>query len=249
LRTRRSLWIGALALFAFALIVLARFPAAWALGLPPAALSCDAVDGSVWNGACAGLMLQHRQLIGNLTWRLHPARLLAGRLAAHVELTQAADSVIGEIEVSPGGDLFARDVHASVHIGPGLLPQLPDGLRGAARAELARVEIKNGRLIDLRGHIEAHDLAQTGATTTELGSYALSFTGAGSGAALVGELHDLGGPLDLSGQLRVTPEPGFVLDGKVAARATASASLVRQLQMLGAPDAQGRRSFSIVNTF
>ena len=214
------MWIGALALFAFALIVLARFPAAWALGLLPAALSCDAVDGSVWNGACAGLMLQHRQLIGNLTWRLHPARLLAGRLAAHVELTQAADSVIGEIEVSPGGDLFARDVHASVHIGPGLLPQLPDGLRGAARAELARVEIKNGRLIDLRGHIEAHDLAQTGATTTELG-----------------------------GRLRVTPEPGFVLDGKVAARATASASLVRQLQMLGAPDAQGRRSFSIVDTF
>ena len=39
------------------------------------------------------------------------------------------------------------------------------------------------------------------------------------------------------------------LDGTVAARPIASANLVRQLQMLGAPDAQGRRSFSIANTF
>jgi hypothetical protein len=61
--------------------------------------------------------------------------------------------------------------------------------------------------------------------------------------------HDLGGPLALAGTLRMTPEPGFVVDGTVAARPTASPNLVRQLQMLGAPDAQGRRSFSIANTF
>jgi hypothetical protein len=249
LRTRRTLWIGALALIAFALILLARFPAAWALGALPAALSCDAVDGTVWNGACGGLMLRHQQLIGDLTWQLHPARLLAGRLAAHVELTQAGDFVNADVELSPGGHLFARDVHASVHLSPALLPQLPGGLRGAARADLARVEVKNGRLTDLQGRIEAHDLAQTAGTTTELGSYALSFNGTAAGGALVGELHDLGGPLALSGTLRMTPEPGFVLDGKVATRATASANLVRQLQMLGAPDAQGRRSFSIANTF
>jgi Type II secretion system (T2SS), protein N len=249
LRTRRTLWIGALALLAFAFFLLARFPAAWALAALPRDFSCDAADGTVWNGACAGLMLRHQQLIGDLAWQLHPARLLSGRLAAHVELTQAGDFVNADVEFAPGGHLWARDVHASVHLNPALLPQLPRGLGGTARADLERFALKNGHLTDLRGRIEAHDLVLAEGATTALGSYALSFSGAGSGGALIGELRDLGGPLALEGTLRMTPEPGFVLDGSLAPRVSASANLVQQLQILGAPDAQGRRSFSIVNTF
>jgi hypothetical protein len=239
------LWIGALALLAFALILLARFPAAWAVGALPAGLSCDTVDGTLWNGACGGLMLRHQQLLGDLIWQLQPARLLLGRLAAHVELTQAGDFVNADLEVSPSGRLFAHNVH----LNPALVPQLPAGLRGVVRADLAHVEFNHGRLAALSGRIEAHDLAQTGGNTVELGSYALAFKEAAPRAAIAGELTDLGGPLALAGTLRVTPEPGFVVDGTVAARPTASPNLVRQLQMLGAPDAQGRRSFSIANTF
>jgi hypothetical protein len=244
----RTLWVGLLALLAFALILITRFPAAWALGGLPRDLSCDVVDGTVWNGRCVGLMFRHQELIGDLLWQLHPARLLAGRVAAHVELTQAADFVNADVEVAPDGGLLARDVHASVHLNPALVPQLPAGLHGAARADLARVELRKGRLTDLRGRIEARDLSQTAGATTALGSYELSFNGADAGGALVGALRDLGGPLSLEGTLRVTPEPGFVLDGKVATRPGASADLVRQLQVLGAPDAQGRRSFSIADT-
>ena len=243
------MWIGALALVAFVLIVLARFPAAWALSKLPAGLSCDAVDGTVWNGTCSGLMLRHRELIGDLAWQLHPVRLFLGRLAAHVELTQTGDYVNADLELALGGRISASDVHANVHLNPALMPQLPNGLHGVLRADLSRVQLEHGRLVDLQGRIEAHDLAQSGATTTELGNYGLSFAPAAAGAAPVGELKDLGGPLDLGGRLRITPEPGFLLDGTVAARPTASANLVRQLQMLGAPDAQGRRSFSIANTF
>jgi Type II secretion system (T2SS), protein N len=249
LRTRRTLWIGALALLAFAFFLLARFPAAWAMAALPRDLSCDAVDGTVWSGACAGLMLRHQQLIGDLAWQLHPARLLSGRLGAHVELTQAGDFLNADVELAPGGQLWARDVHASVHLNRAPLPQLPRGLGGTARADLERVAVKSGRLTDLRGRIEAHDLALAEGATTALGSYALAFSGAGSDGALIGELRDLGGPLALQGTLRMTPEPGFVLDGNVAPRASASANLVQQLQILGAPDAQGRRSFSIANTF
>jgi hypothetical protein len=246
---RRILLISALALLAFVLIVLARFPAAWVAGFLPAGYSCEALDGTLWNGTCSALTLRHQQLLGDLTWQVHPARLFLGRLAAHVELTQAADYANGDLEVSASGHVDAQNVHASVHLSPALVPQLPGSLRGVVRADLARVQVKSGRLADLRGSIEAHDLAQTGDTRTELGNYALTFNGAAGGAALVGELHDLGGPLDLKGSVRVTADPGFILDGTVAARPSASANLVRQLQMLGAPDAQGRRSFSIANTF
>jgi hypothetical protein len=240
--------LGVLALFAFALILLARFPAQWAVGFLPRGVSCDAVAGTLWNGGCSGLMV-HQQPLGNLTWMVKPARLLAARLGAHVELSEATSFVNADVEITLAGTLYAHNVHANVRLGPEVTPQLPGGLRGTAQADLSSVEFKNGKLRDLRGHIEAHDLAQTGSGRTDLGSYAVAFAGAGAAGALVGELRDLGGPLVVDGTVRVTPEPGFEVDGKVAARSAAAPNLVRQLQMLGPPDAQGRRSFSVVDTF
>jgi len=248
LRTRRTLWLGALVVLAFVIIIVARFPAQWVLGFLPRGVTCDAVDGTVWNGACSGLMV-HQQPLGDLTWMVHPVRLLVGRLGAHVELSEAGSYIHGDIEVTAGGTIFAHDVHANVHLSPEVTPQLPGGLRGTASADLADVEFRNGRLRELRGHIEARDLTQTGSGSTALGSYGVAFAGAGAAGALIGELRDLGGPLAVDGTVRVTPEPGVVVDGKVAARSMAAPSLVRQLQVLGPPDAQGRRSFSIADTF
>jgi len=140
-------------------------------------------------------------------------------------------------------------VHARFELDPQLLPALPANLTGGARADLAYIEMKGNLLTDLRGRIEVHDLMQHQGAGTPLGSYSLSFPGARGGGELVGELQDLGGPLALAGTVRMTPEPGFLLDGKVATRASVTADLARQLQILGPPDAQGRRSFSIANTF
>jgi hypothetical protein len=234
---------------AFVLILVARFPAAWAQGALPKDLSCDEVDGTVWNGSCNGLMLQHQQLIGDLAWQLHPARLLAGCIAAHVQMTQAGGSANGDVELGFGGRIEARALHANVRLNPRLIPQLPASLSGSALVDLALLEVKGGRVTNLVGRIEAHDLEEASGAVTPLGSYALSFAGAAPGGALTGTLIDLGGPLAVAGTLRMTPEPGFVLEGTVASRANATPELARQLQMLGAPDAQGRRSFSIANTF
>jgi len=246
---RRTVWIALLAGLAFACILLARFPAVWATAALPPWLSCDDVEGTVWNGSCTGLTVRHQQVVGDLAWQLHPLRLLAARLAAHVQLTQGTAFLNADVEYGPGASLYGRDVHASFDLNPRLLPALPADLTGSARADVAYVELHANRVTDLRGRIEAHDLIQREGAATPLGSYSLSFSGAASGGALVGELHDLGGPLALDGTLRMTPEPGFVLDGKVATRGNAAPELARQLQILGPADAQGRRSFSIANTF
>jgi hypothetical protein len=248
LRIGRTIGLGVLAVLAFALILLARFPAQWVVGFLPHGVTCDAVAGTLWNGACSGLLV-HQQPLGDLTWMVRPARLLSGRLGAHVELSEAGSYINGDVEITPAGTVYAHNVHANVHLGPDVTPQLPGGLRGTASADLSNVEFKNGKLRDLRGHIEARDLAQTGSGRTDLGSYAIAFAGAGAAGAVIGELRDLGGPLVVDGTVRMTPEPGFQVDGKVATRSAATPNLVRELQVLGPPDAQGRRSFSVVDTF
>jgi len=78
---------------------------------------------------------------------------------------------------------------------------------------------------------------------------ALPISFPGGGTEPVGTLVDLGGPLAVQGTLRLTDQPGYVLEGQVAPRADAAPDLVSDLQFLGSPDAEGRRPFNIAGTF
>jgi len=146
-----------------------------------------------------------------------------------------------------GQRLIARNLVADLPLDPALLPSVPAGLHGRAHAELALAEVQRGVIRQLQGRIEARNLEERSGNNTALGSYAVSFPG-GSGD-LVGTLRDLEGPLALEGTLRLTPAPGFELEGVIAARRDAPPELVNSLRFLGSPDATGRRPFAMSGTF
>jgi hypothetical protein len=241
---RRALGLGIVAAVAFTAIVLTRLPAAWVL---PAAASraCATVDGTIWNGACGGLLLG-RIPLGDLTWELQPARLLGGALAAHVVLAHGAASVRADAALGFGGRITLRNLVADAALDPALFPQLPHKLRGTAHAELALARIERGRITELQGRLEARDLEDRSNGVTPLGSYAVTFPG-GPGEP-TGRVQDLGGPLAVEGTLRLTGSSGYDLEGQVAARPGAAPELVGSLQYLGSPDALGRRPFSLAGT-
>jgi hypothetical protein len=99
----------------------------------------------------------------------------------------------------------------------------------------------------MQGHIEARDLYQTGGTPGSIGNYAVDFPGGTHPPK--GKLRDLGGPLSVEGEVSLEPQRRVVVSGMVAARPTADPSLANQLRILGTPDAQGRRPFSLENSF
>ncbi len=243
---KSKLWIALPAVLAFAVIVLARLPASWVIASPPAPISCATVEGSIWSGTCSGLTV-HGTSVGDLTWQVHPARLLAGKLAAQVAVTRGDSSARADVEVGLNKSVTARNIAVDMPLDPTLIRQLPANLRGNAHVDLALARIENGVITELQGRIEAHDLEQRGGNTTPLGSYSVTFLG-GSGEPR-GQLRDLGGPLAVEGALRLTRGPGFELQGLVAVRPGASAELAKDIQYLGSPDAQGRRPFSLAATF
>ncbi len=244
---RRAAWITLAALLAFAAIVLARLPAAWVVpAAGTAATGCTAVEGSLWSGSCAGLFVQ-RKPVGDVSWELHPWRLFAGRLAAHVNLSSPAAVGSADAEVGPGQHLLARNLDADLPLDPKLLPGLPPGLRGQAHLGLSLVELEHGMLTRLQGRIEVHDLQDHSGHDTPLGSYSLSF--APTAGDPVGQIKDLGGPLAVEGTVKLTRQGGFEVDGTVAPRADAPKDLTDNLRFLGSPDASGRRPFSLSGTF
>ena len=242
---RRTFWIALLAAVAFVVIVLTRLPASWVVPSGGSAgFSCASVDGSVWSGGCGGMVVRGVAL-GDLTWDLKPLRLFTGALAAHVTLLHGPASVRGDAALGFGQRLTLRNLTADLPLDHRALPQLPRGLTGTLHVDLALARIEKGTVTALEGRLEAHDLVDTHGHTTPLGSYALTFPG----QDLTGQLQDLGGPLAVSGTVRLTPGPGYAVEGRVAARPGAPPELVNNLLYLGSADAQGRRPFSMAGTF
>ncbi|MGN6451859.1 MAG: type II secretion system protein N [Steroidobacteraceae bacterium] len=243
---KRPFWIALLAAIAFLAIVLVRMPAAWVLPTRGAQWSCTSIEGSLWSGGCAGLTASGTAL-GDLNWDLHPMRLLLGRAAAHLTLGHGPADAAADVEASFGGRVTARNVIADLPLDPAIVSALPANVHGRAHCELALVQLQRGVIRQLQGRIEARNLEERSGNNTALGSYSVTFPG-GSGDP-VGTLRDLGGPLALEGTLRLTPAPGFELEGVIAARSGAPPELVNSLRVLGSPDATGRRPFSLSGTF
>jgi general secretion pathway protein N len=241
---KRSLWI-ALAVIAFAGVFIARMPAAWLIPAGRSQGTCASIDGSLWSGSCAGLTV-HGTPVGDLSWELHALRLLTGRLAAHVTVTGAANGT-ADVELGLGEHVSARHVLADFPLDPKLVPGLPPALHGRAHLDLALAQIQHGVITQLQGRIEAHDLEERSGANTPLGSYVVTFPAASGDP--VGQIRDLGGPLAIEGTLHLTRQPGFELEGLIAARNGAPPELINNLRFLGTPDASGRRTFSLSGTF
>jgi hypothetical protein len=240
----RTLWIGLLAAGGFLVIVLARLPASWVMPRT-GGLSCASVDGSIWHGSCDGLTLE-RAPFGDLAWDIAPLRLLTGTLAAHVVLAHGPVAGSADVARALGGGIELRNLIADLPLDPRQIPRLPPRLHGTVHTDLALARIEHGAITELKGRIEAHDLTQAVGRLTPLGSYAVTFPGGGSEP--LGALVDLGGPLAVQGTLRLTRQPGYVLEGQVAPRDGAPPELIGNLQLLGTPDGLGRRPFSIAGT-
>jgi Type II secretion system (T2SS), protein N len=243
---KRAFWPALLAVVAFAVILIARIPVAWVVPQASAARLCASLDGTVWSGSCVGLSVGGRAL-GDVSWELHPLRLAAGRLAAHVTLAHGMTSAGGDVELGLGGRITLRNLLADGPLDAALIPSLPVTLRGTAHVELALVQIQHGIIRELQGRIEAHDLEDRSGNDTALGSYLVSFPG-GSGPP-TGTVRDLDGPLAVEGTLRLTAQPGFELEGFIAPRKGAAPEIVNNIRLFGSPDASGRRPFSMSGTF
>jgi general secretion pathway protein N len=248
---RRRLLIAILAVVGFVTMLVWRLPAKWLVSRIPAT-SCAEIDGSIWSGSCAGLVVQNTA-VGDVQWVLHPAALLTGKLAGHVAFTDGPTAAQADVEARSSSSITLRNLVADIPLDPAAIPRMPPTLGGRAHLDLARLTLVNQAITQLEGRVEVHDLEDRSHGTTQIGSYSLTFPPGATGIP-VAQLHDLGGPLSVEGTVRLTLRPGFSggqysVEGLVAPRPTAPLELKRNLEPLGSPDAQGRRPFGFEGTF
>jgi general secretion pathway protein N len=235
-----------LAAIIFVITLLVRLPASVLLAHLPADVVCDEASGTVWHGTCAQLRAQGVTIPG-VTWTVHPWSLLS--LTLNVDLSSADPSAGGsaQVELARNGDARIYELHFSLPVTPEM-QLLPAGSSATIVLTLPFARVHAERLVAAEGTVDLQRLRLTN-PPAELGSYQMQFQPSTGASDMIGQFHDLNGPLAVSGQMRLQPSGAFEINGTVAPRANASHDINQALQMLlGPPDAQGQRPFSLAGT-
>ena len=227
-----------LAILVFLATLLARFPAKAGVGLLPSTVVCDQPQGTLWRGSCTHLQTQALTL-ADVSWRLHPTALLHATLSADVSSADPRLSGQGQVELNRGGVLVAHALQVHLPLRGGL-SQIPPGFDGTIEADVVSVRLNNGMLDELVGTVRALQLHSD--LLGELGSFELRFPEDGS---MLGQLRDLSGPIALAGQVQLTHQNGYTTSGTLQTRPSASPQLTQAMQLIGPPDSEGRRTFSL----
>lgn len=234
---------------AFVVSLLVVMPASVMGYFLPPGITVGTLTGSVWNGSTDNLVIGERSL-GALQWKLHPLHLFRGRLALDAELNSAQGRISGWYSFGLGGNVDAQNVEMRWPLAALPFGAIPPGWDAQLNAKLRKLSLQGGRLKQVLGVFEAHNLQQPPPDAVAIGSYRLTFDESSrQEGKLVGRLQDTEGPMQVSGSLTLDDNREFTLEGLVAPRSNAPASIVRTLQFLGEPDVSGQRPFSVAGNY
>jgi general secretion pathway protein N len=243
-----------LGVVAYAVFVLATFPAARLTNrLQKNGVTLAGVSGTIWNGT-AGAVQANGIVLGPTEWRISPWHLFVGTLNAELHSKREDGYLDATVRTGFGGSFSLHDVHGSLPIAALSSFGIPggSGWTGTLQLDIQTLAIENRWPTEIKGTIEAANLVGPAQQPTPLGGYRITFPAsdvitAGELQGAVKSLDD--SPLDVVGAVRLTADRNYVIDAQVATRPTAPASIVKALQYLGPPDAQGRRPLSLAGSF
>ena len=247
---RRWLSRLALGLAAFLAFAIVTFPASLAhRWFAPDELALTSVRGTIWRGSAA-----HGAVSGipfsDLSWRLNPVSLLTGKVDLIVdELSIGGGSVRAHVTASRSStNIRIVDLFMNLQPLTQALPQLGD-IRGQVSSRELLLELANGWPVSAEGEVRVAGLAVpplipiNGVDRVLLGNFRAVLSAA-EAPVIATQVVDEGGPIELVGMLRLTPERAYELAAKIRPRAEASNVLVQGIELVsGQPDAEGRRDF------
>lgn len=245
--TSSRLSLIALGVGAYIAFALATFPASVAARwFVPDTIAVAGVEGTVWRGSAAfggvsGLTLS------DIRWRLQPAQLLIGRLSLDLDARLGDGFVRTGMTVTPSRVRFDT-LRAGINLATvGSL--LPADASGNASVELETLELADGWPVQVSGTARVADLASSpwipipGVTSLRFGNFIARITTTDD--QVVAVVNDEGGPLELEGSTRLTPDRRYRLEARVKPRAEASEALVQGLAFVAPASGTGHHPIEL----
>ena len=241
MKNRKRLVLAGIATFVIGLII--TFPARVAYQwFAPDDFKLSGINGSVWRGNAAqgtagGVYL------ADVNWSFRPLGLLGGKLEFASSSKLASGFFDANVAVGIGGSLTLSDVAGALALDTlaGVLPL--SGIEGDVSVQFEELVVENGIPVAATGTLNIANLVSRYLSPTRLGDYKAEFQTQDDG--ILGSVESLRGVLELAGTIKLSRDRTYKFTGKVAATPAAPINIAQQLQLLGSPDAQGKREFRI----
>ncbi len=197
-----------------------QIPASWAAYFMTQGntLALSGVTGTAWSGQARMSSIeidnQHYSL-GELQWQLKPLTLLSLRPCADVDARLEAQQIEGRACAGLNGRLTVTD--ASIDAPASLVQAgVPVPVQGQLSANLQTLSMKGQSLSELRGNLSwTNARVQVEGTWATLGSFAAEATYDPEADALVADVFDLDGPIDLDAEVRLPLAGGIFVEGEL----------------------------------
>jgi general secretion pathway protein N len=228
-------------LIVFLGVLVFSFPARVAYNwFAPPDIVLTGISGSVWAGSAveglaAGAYIQ------DISWKLKPASFLTGKLAFATSSKPASGSLTTDVAVSLDGSLTMSNISGRVPLDLVHPALQQNGISGDVSLNFESLIIRNGVPVKADGNIIISNLFAPNLSSAQLGDYKAEFQATTD--AVIANVEDLSGVLDVSGTLTLSPDRTYQLIGEVATRPDAPPSITQQLQFLGSADERGFRQF------
>lgn len=217
----------------------ARLAAAW---FAPPAVQPWGLEGSIWSGRAAGLVLQGQEL-GALSWDASLLPALALQPAWDFGLRRPDGFAEGRVQVGLlGGRVGLEDFRAALELGT--LPRMvvPEGTAGQARIELERLAVHDGWPAEVVGWATVTELELPGVILA-LGPFEFRFEP--QEGPPVGRITSLGGPLAVDGRIELPAPRQWRFSAELAPGEDPPRELVDGLKFVGEDIGDGRRRLEL----
>jgi hypothetical protein len=241
-------WLIALAALSFLATLVLHAPAALLYsqkeGKPPAdAVRLHGIQGTLSRGGFSALTVNNRVVLTDARWTLHPLWLGLLRLSADLAVSGngGGDAVLrASVSRAVFGKLRWSDVDAAASVKTLLSAanQAALPVEGQIRLNLPLVLMDAGVPVHAEGSAELQGLAWTLAREPlQLGDFSAALSTDDKG--ILATLSSGPGPLELSGEARLSGDRSYDLHMQLKPRPEASAQLQTLIRSLGKPDVQG----------
>lgn len=237
----------------FALALLLRAPAgALAPAFSAAGLAAVEYRGTVWRGEALQVAAGSLRL-PQVSWRLRPASLLAGRLAADVEVEVPGGFFRGRVAAGLGNRLLVQDAEGAAPLAvlaPAAGRMAPDS---RVVLEIGELSWKDEWPRAVVGEVRLGEVALglPGQASLGRGDFVARFDApeVARGEIVTGQLEDAGGPVEVRGTVSFAPPGDYEVAGVARARAGSPPELARALELAGPRTPDGGHQFALTGSF
>ena len=245
--------IAALSCACFMIFLISILPARTVFALlMPDAVQGFGVDGSIWKGSARIINVGGQQL-RNTEWDIAISHLLIGRIGGEFKTRWGGGFAEGSGSLSFSGTMRLSNVQTAFDASI-LQPMLGIPALGGQVSltidELQLIDNWPRRLIG-QGDIRNLSSPLMGRGAADLiGNVSIVFDTATETEVetITGRITDAGGPLEIKGELLLTPPGNYDVDTRIKTRPGAPKDLVNNLRFLGSPEADGNYVFKIAGS-